>query len=414
MGGSLPNNGEFLGLLVKYQAINTMLTTNQFWKYLFSIIPLRRLKGETVELLLTRVYEDYLLKLKSIREKDRSKINDWDKFCSEQNQICDIIVSAVSFMSKGMHSKAYSCLSPVISNLSNRDTLYYMGSNVTSGPSNTKLFRMRMFPDYERKFAKAEDMFHIPFNKRDIIRTQRFSSPGYPCLYLGTSIYGCWEEMGRPLFDLCMTSRFDLRKEELRLYNLCFPEMRDLIIDESLYTIPLVLACMIEVANKDAVFKPEYIIPQLVTEWVISTRDSECNEGAIKSYDGIMYSSIHSGHAFNFPLDKLVNMCVPAFDSDSNTFCKTLSETFHVTEPTCYEYEVLKQNVTIREETVEKIKDIEKVIAGILIDNRIEESEKSGIINWLNREINYYKSRFNFVEDALSDKSCFPARNINF
>lgn len=46
-------------------------------------------------------------------------------------------------------------------------------------------------------FSK-KDMLHIPFNKRELIKTQRFSISGVPCLYLGTTSYVCWLEMNKP------------------------------------------------------------------------------------------------------------------------------------------------------------------------------------------------------------------------
>ena len=41
-------------------------------------------------------------------------------------------------------------------------------------------------------FSKDE-MFHIPYDKRNLIGNQRFSISGTPCLYIGGSSYICWE-----------------------------------------------------------------------------------------------------------------------------------------------------------------------------------------------------------------------------
>lgn len=49
------------------------------------------------------------------------------------------------------------------------------------------------FTKYERK-----DMLHIPFDKRHLIATERFSIPGLPCLYLGSTSFCCWMEIGNP------------------------------------------------------------------------------------------------------------------------------------------------------------------------------------------------------------------------
>ena len=385
-----------------------MLTKEDFYEYLFSLIPLKRIDSESVNGLLERVYSDYLLNLCQISEMERGKIPDWESFCLEQKGICDAIVSTVSLMSQGMHSKAYSTLSPILNKLSKWDAIY-------NQVPCTQLFRMRKFSEFERKYVRAEDLFHIPFNQRAIIKTQRFSAPGYPCLYLGTSIYGCWEEMGRPLFDLCMTSRFELLKERLYLFRLVFPDQSCFEINETLLKIPLILACMVDVENKEAIFKPEYIIPQLVTEWIITTRCQEYSvNNSVPKYDGIMYSSVHSGEdVFNYPIDLLWNLCLPAFDASSPSFCKVLSEMFQITEPTCYEYEVLNRNISIHSETLKKISEYEQDKAGILRDTSITEDNKKDIIKNIDKSINYCKSRFKYVEDALSDRILFPARDIN-
>ena len=44
-------------------------------------------------------------------------------------------------------------------------------------------------------------MFHIKYSLRSKVKTQRFSFPGLPCLYLGASSYVCWLELNRPAFD---------------------------------------------------------------------------------------------------------------------------------------------------------------------------------------------------------------------
>ena len=70
-------------------------------------------------------------------------------------------------------------------------------------------------------------MFHIPFNKRGKVETQRYSAPGYPCLYLGSSVNACWEELGQPRFDDMMVSRFVV-KEAFPVLDLRMPKEEDL------------------------------------------------------------------------------------------------------------------------------------------------------------------------------------------
>ncbi|WP_293880615.1 MULTISPECIES: hypothetical protein [unclassified Sphingobacterium] len=58
------------------------------------------------------------------------------------------------------------------------------------------LFRLRVIN--QNYPLSKEDLFHIPFDKRSLVSTQRFSISGLPSLYLANSIYVAWEEMKRP------------------------------------------------------------------------------------------------------------------------------------------------------------------------------------------------------------------------
>ena len=44
----------------------------------------------------------------------------------------------------------------------------------------------------------AHDMLHLPYSKRSLTGSYRFSIPGVPSLYLANSSYGCWIELGQP------------------------------------------------------------------------------------------------------------------------------------------------------------------------------------------------------------------------
>lgn len=62
--------------------------------------------------------------------------------------------------------------------------------------NEVQLFRARL-SDHMIEFP-AEEMLHIPFKNRSIVKSERFSIPGLPCLYLGNTSYVCWIEMGCP------------------------------------------------------------------------------------------------------------------------------------------------------------------------------------------------------------------------
>lgn len=60
------------------------------------------------------------------------------------------------------------------------------------------LFRVRKS---EKPISTRREIFHIPFTHRHLVNAQRYSVAGLPCLYLGSSLYICWQEMGKPDFD---------------------------------------------------------------------------------------------------------------------------------------------------------------------------------------------------------------------
>ena len=74
------------------------------------------------------------------------------------------------------------------------------------------------FPMYKcRENAKLfhftkDEMFHIPYDKRNLVGNQRYSLFGLPCLYLGGSSYICWEELGRKDFSTTNYSGYSLKK----------------------------------------------------------------------------------------------------------------------------------------------------------------------------------------------------------
>lgn len=120
-----------------------------------------------------------------------------------------------------------------------------------------------------------DDFLHIPFNKREIISTQRFSLPGVPCMYFGTTSYVCWLELGKPADNEFNVCSYQIPKET-RILNLSLPQM--LIngmsnIEGAHHTVrsfigifPLIIATSYHVKDPNRIFKSEYIISQLIMQ----------------------------------------------------------------------------------------------------------------------------------------------------
>ncbi|QYF82353.1 hypothetical protein KY492_26010 [Brevibacterium sp. PAMC21349] len=208
-------------------------------------------------------------------------------------------------------------------------------------PRSHDTYRMRVGNNHT--FSKTE-MFHIPFELRGLVSTQRYSIPGLPCLYLGSSAYICWEEMNKPDLNVIQTSMFAIKPDSnMKFLDLGYPpdivsegfeEMlskaygsdnwSNLINSIKGYVViwPLIAACSIKVTNKNDAFKPEYIIPQLLLQWVRIT----------KNYDGIIYFSVASKLLTRSNFHLYLNYAIPVKTKGLNGHCETLKESFWVTD----------------------------------------------------------------------------------
>src|SRR5690606_27062195 len=171
---------------------------------------------------------------------------------------------------------------------------------------------------------QKKEMFHIPFELRNKVSTQRFSIPGFPSLYLGRTIYICWEELNRPSIDKIQAIRYKNIKP-LKLLDLT-PPIKDCEDIDELYrffmTFPLIMCCSVKVKDTSDTFKPEYIIPQLLLQWI---RNND-------SLDGIQYKSTHiTSKVFNDSTE-LINIVLPVKTNDESGICKKLVAYFESTE----------------------------------------------------------------------------------
>lgn len=291
-----------------------------------------------------KYFSEYLEDLSSLDEQDKASIwgsSNWDKYFNRIVEHTNLLNETIRLQYLGLHSRAYNKLKgllfgecEIISFLKPKNTL--LGASY---------YRMRIFND--RRNVSYKDMFHIPLDKRGIVKTQRYSMPGYPCLYLGKSVYTCWEEMGRPEFSTCMVSRFE-QNSFLSFIDVTKPSSESFnnnyISGLTLMKYPMVIACMVQVLDYNDTYKPEYIIPQLLMEYVIECRETDKNEKKITcELSGIYYTSVHKSKSFNFEGEILNNLAIPVFDPLANTkYCPVLCSTFSLTEPTCEEYERIK------------------------------------------------------------------------
>lgn len=207
--------------------------------------------------------------------------------------------------------------------------------------NNSVLYRGRK--KKKEKYSKQE-MFHIPFESRHIVSTQRYSFPGLPCLYLGSSSEVCATELKENATDLAIARLIYHKKQEehkiLDLTSLFFDYFSgtyETCIEKFLINLPLVLVCSTYISyekENEAKFKKEYILPQLLLEYIINESILEENKVI-----GIKYFSVKENFLDSFAngdfynLQKICNYVFPARDAkNSNGYCTQLSNMFEIVE----------------------------------------------------------------------------------
>ncbi|WP_258963908.1 hypothetical protein [Klebsiella pneumoniae] len=206
------------------------------------------------------------------------------------------------------------------------------------------LFRVRKS---DAPLASRRDMFHIPFNQRHLVRAQRFSVAGLPCLYLGTSLYICWREMDKPDFDKLYISAYKIDENDDSMVLNIGPDFlykkRSILESKRrnrydfntklsyLALWPLIIACNYLKKYDNASFIQEYIIPNLLMQWISRNSDEDVV--------GIAYRST------KLPANALgsrgINVVLPPKvryeEMAKNEFCPNLAKIFKFTLPVSWQ-----------------------------------------------------------------------------
>ncbi len=322
------------------------MTKDEFFDKINQMLPIERVSDDFLEDV-DNVYKKYLADIESL---DLNLFENTDVKNEMIQNIKDNTKAIKSVLQKyleGCHSEAFVLLK---NSVTNSDGALDIDVITVGKTEDTKryYYRARINDGTIKSFM---DMFHIPNNKREIIKTERFSALGYPCLYLGNSAYDCWEEMGRPMFDELYFSGYKV-VEEFKVYDLRKPNKEDFgneMMPNLLKRLVYVIACQFKVLHTDGHFKPEYIIPQLVLELIISSnrkkKETEC--GPYSLAWGVAYTSTHMADDFPYKEDYLENIALPVIDSSNKqSYCGILMSLFEISDPICYRYEELKENST--------------------------------------------------------------------
>ncbi len=275
----------------------------------------------------------------------------------------------VSHYLNGFLSKAYSSFERSMNIFMDRPLRIYQKSvteqfedrwNYRNNDDSLKLFHVTSVSN-NRPYGRGR-VFHTPYNLRSKVSTCRYSIAGYPSLYLGTSLDLCREEIHlNPHQDFALASIFKLERTveyfntniqvielgvkpqdflNIEHYN----ERHERRINNSLlenasvraaYLLwyPLIAACSyISVSKKDP-FAAEYIIPQLLMQWVRCEIGSQPGiEDEYNQLIGIRYFSCASQKAsetgFNYVFPTSGKQKSPDLP-----YCSVLAKSFYLSSP---------------------------------------------------------------------------------
>ncbi|MBE5842696.1 MAG: hypothetical protein E7302_00795 [Butyrivibrio sp.] len=146
------------------------------------------------------------------------------------------------------------------------------------------------------------------FSKRGLVKSERFSFPGLPCLYLGASSYVCWVELNRPPYDTVQVAYIvpeeatrelffgDISLLPSRFVELMKKHKSPYSVDEYASIFPLIAMCSVKVNNNLDYFKPEYVFPQFLMEYVLEM-------GKSKGIIGLKYASVKMTSKYQYEKD---------------------------------------------------------------------------------------------------------------
>lgn len=216
----------------------------------------KKLDAESIEIL-NHVFDALPVDVKPLKAFD---------FERDVKAVAKLVEDALSASLKSYHEDAYSKFRSFFV----ADDYFYLGMlpQLEVDENSPCFYRIRQD---KIDVSKGDgELFHIPFEKRYLVSTQRYSIPGYPAFYLAGDFFTSWCEMDCPKFEGLSYAKFML-KEKFRLLDIGLPYRQDSSLWEK-YSLcamyPILIACMVRVKHPNTAFKPEYLMPQLMMKLV--------------------------------------------------------------------------------------------------------------------------------------------------
>jgi hypothetical protein len=270
--------------------------------------------------ILERVFIDYIAKIREPKFDSFFELDERNKI----NKLCGVILSSIKEYLLGNPSEAVN----VFEKAGKWSIEYLLKKEFQAA---TSFFRLR---EKEDNFTLSrKDLFHIPFQLRNKVNTQRFSISGFPCLYMGTSSYICWEELNRPKLDSLQISKIE-NIDSFSVYNLSFTQFKQVNpnltkdeIKKLIFSYPIIAACSIKVDlnKRNDPFKEEYIFPHIIFQALFKKRDTNTR--------GIVYSTTKIYNAGSKNSGSFENIVLPTSRNVKETgYCEELTSLFRMSK----------------------------------------------------------------------------------
>lgn len=300
---------------------------------------------------------------KTIEDLFCDYINDLDYYHQESENklkvdidliedICNHLIKSIKNYHNGYPTNAFDCIDHVMRRIIRHPLAVYQKSGYIPELKKDNLYLYRIRDVGDNKTYSRQDMFHVPANLREMISTYRYSIAGYPSLYLTTSVDLGLEEIAKPNNN-AIVSRYKLIRNQSELNiqvlelgikpqdfldenkiknEMNYRNVRDLsnanlnnsnIKEKYLEWYPIIAACSFIRINKNNPFSSEYIIPQLIMQWVRKQLDPGELIG-IRYFSCASMSASEKGYNYVFPVNNT---------SYKENYCSVLREAFMLTEP---------------------------------------------------------------------------------
>ncbi len=256
-------------------------------------------------------------------------------------EVCQRLRVAIDHYLRGAPFRALEAFEPAVRSI--RPELTVLIKPVDH-PFLKELYRIRREPEPGTVFPRRE-LFHVPFHLQHKVTRQRYSIPGHPCLYLGGSLFICWEELGRSNPDSMQIARFEPAPgQTIKVLDFMArprhvaqgvrerananddPHQRFEFVALAVCW-PLMAMASIRRKHGDSPFIAEYIVPQLLLQWLVE-QDGE-------GIDGVAYSSVRCRAHCSYPA-LIANVVLPSRKFAPTGYCSRLAEKLAVTEPVAW------------------------------------------------------------------------------